>query len=254
MDFLKKIAAILRIVGFVIWTIPLVFLLFLAHVFVKSKKSWVLRTYHGGVCKIFKTSVHVNGAMSHHPKTIFVANHASYMDIPILGSVLEGQFVAKSDVGSWPIIGHLARLQNTIYIERRRSQAKKQVAQLGQALEPGGNLIIFPEGTNTLGDEVKPFKASLFGRSVMTQHPYIQPVAVVYSMPDGSSLPLGLRPIFGWPIEAGFGEHFWQMIQYGGMRADIIFHDPISCVDGTDRKEVLAVAHAVVEKSVLKST
>lgn len=253
MTFFKKIIAACRILTFVVWTAALTTLLLLAHIFMTSKKGWVLRTFHGGVCKIFQITVETHGAMSSKAKTIFVANHASYMDIPILGSVLDGQFVAKSEVGKWPIIGHLARLQNTIYIERRPSQAKKQVAQLGQAIEHGGNLIIFPEGTNTLGDEVKRFKASLFGNELMAQEPWIQPVAVAYSMPDGTSISATDRPIYGWPLEAGFGGHFWAMIQHGGMRADIIFHDPFPCKTGTDRKEVLAASQALVEKSVLKA-
>lgn len=253
MTFLKKLIAAFRIFTFVIWTVMLTTLLFLAHVFVKSKKGWVLRIFHGGVCKIFQITVHTHGCMSSKAKSIFVANHASYMDIPILGSVLEGQFVAKSEVGKWPIIGHLARLQNTIYIERRPSQAKKQVAQLGQAIEKGGNLIIFPEGTNTLGNEVKRFKASLFGDQLMGQQPWIQPVAVVYFMPDGTSISQQDRPIYGWPLEAGFGGHFWAMIQQGGMRVDITFHVPFPCKTGTDRKEILAIAQALVEKSVLKA-
>lgn len=251
--YLRKISAAFCILLFVVWTIPLVALLLLAHLFAPSKKPWVLKTFHGGVCWIFKTRVYITGDMSRHPKTIFVANHASYMDIPILGSVLDGQFVAKSDVAKWPIMGHLARLQNTIYIQRRPSQAKKQVAQLGQALAPGGNLIIFPEGTNTLGDEVKPFKASLFGDGVMAQNPIIQPVAVTYSMPDGSPLPGYLRPVFGWPLEAGFGEHCWAMLQQGGMRADITFHNLIVCDDTTNRKEALNIAHQLIEKTVLNA-
>lgn len=252
--FTRKISNALRVFLFVLWTLPLVFLLLIAQFLIPSKKALVLKAFHGGVCKIFKIDVHANGAMSDQPKTIFVANHASYMDIPILGSVLEGQFIAKSDVAKWPIMGHLARLQNTIYIERRRLQAKKQVTQLGNALAMGGNLIIFPEGTNTLGDQVKPFKASLFGDDVMEQKPIIQPVSIIYSMPDGTPLPQNLRPVFGWPLEAGFAEHCWQMLQYDGMRADIIFHQSIDCTNDTDRKHALFQAHHVVEKSVLNAT
>lgn len=253
MFLLKKIKATSRIILFVFWTVSLTFLLFLAHVFIRSKKAWVLKKYHGGVCKIFQITIKTHGKISDKPKTIYVANHASYLDIPILGSTLEGQFVAKSDVAKWPVIGHLARLQNTIYIERRPSQARKQVAQLGQSLKPGGNLIIFPEGTNTLGDEVKPFKASLFGDSVMAQHPWVQPVAVVYSMPDGTDFNATQRPIFGWPIEAPFGSHCWNFLQQQGMRVDITFHDPFPCKAGTDRKEILNAAQALVKKSVLKA-
>lgn len=254
MAWLKKITAFGRLLTFAFWTMGCIVALALAHIFAKDKKYDVLKTFHGGVCKVFKITVSVQGKISQKAKTIYVANHASYIDIPILGSVLEGQFVAKSDVAKWPLIGHLARLQNTIYIERRPSQAKKQVAQLGQSLKKGGNLIIFPEGTNTLGDEVKPFKSSLFGQDLMAQNPSIQPVAVVYSYPDGTMISKADRLIYGWPLEAGFGPHFWAMIQKDGMHADIIVHTPFPCSAETDRKEILSAAQAVIEKTVLKNT
>ena len=244
--------AIFRITAFIFWTLVMASLFLLASVFIKRKKNALLKRHHAGCCRIFNITVQTHGKISDKPKTIYVANHASYIDIPILGSVLEGQFVAKSDVANWPIIGHLAKLQNTLYVERRASQAKKQSAFLGEALSRGGNLIIFPEGTNTLGDEVKRFKSSLFGEEVMAQNPHIQPVAVAYSMPDGSRMSEAYRPFYGWPLEMGFFPHFVEMAKQKGMQADITFHNGFDCNASTDRKEILNTAQALVEKSVLR--
>ncbi len=253
MTFYRKLRAAFIVLAFALWTPFMIMILFLAHCIVPKKKAAVLRFFHTGVCRIFKIIIQVKGQISEKPKTIYVANHASYIDIPVLGSILEGQFVAKSDVAQWPVIGQLAALQNTIYVERRASKAKKQNTILATTLSKGTNLIIFPEGTNTLGDEVKPFKSSLFGEDVLAEKPWIQPVAVAYSLPDGSSIPPDLRPVYGWPMTANFASHCWQLLQQGGMHVDVIFHDAFPCAVGMDRKELLNTAQKVVEHSVLKA-
>ena len=86
--------------------------------------------------------------------TLFVANHCSYSDVMVLGSVIVGSFVAKAEVARWPIFGLLAKLQNTVFVERTGIRARAQRDGMIQRLAAGDNLILFPEGTSDDGNTV----------------------------------------------------------------------------------------------------
>ena len=94
--------------------------------------------------------------------TLYVVNHTSYLDIPILGSIIPSAFVSKAEVADWPFFGILAKLQQTVFIERRASRVGEQRNQLRQHLEKGESLILFPEGTSSIGLTALPFKSSFF--------------------------------------------------------------------------------------------
>ena len=66
----------------------------------------------------------VHGAIAAKPPVLFAANHSSYLDIPVLGSLIPAAFVAKAEVAHWPLFGILAKLQHTVFIERRHAHAR----------------------------------------------------------------------------------------------------------------------------------
>ncbi len=111
---------------------------------------------------------------------LLVSNHISWLDIIVIGQYLPACFVAKSDISSWPVIGYLARQGGTIFIRRGdkrhiRATAEKMLWQLKQC----NNIIAFPEGTTTNGDELLHFHSSLFQPALLTKS-LIQPVALQY--------------------------------------------------------------------------
>ena len=83
--------------------------------------------FHGVVNRICGIHTEITGEPMSEVPTLFVSNHVTYMDIFVLGSVIRGPFIAKSEVADWPIFGSLAKLQNTLFVERRGSKAKEQV-------------------------------------------------------------------------------------------------------------------------------
>ena len=102
------------------------------------------RWYHARVLRIVGMSVEVIGTPSPDSPTLFVANHSSYWDIEVLGSMLTASFVAKTEVGGWPLFGLLARLQRTVFVERRRGAAgrsRNEIARSG----PGGTAVAPPK-------------------------------------------------------------------------------------------------------------
>ena len=93
---------------------------------------------------------------------IFVSNHISWLDILAINSTIDVVFIAKSEVRSWPGLGFLAVLGQTIFIERKSLNALSQKQALEECLKKNQSVFFFPEGTSTDGSSLKQFKSSLF--------------------------------------------------------------------------------------------
>ena len=95
---------------------------------------------------------------------LLTANHSSWTDIVILGSLREMAFIAKAEVATWPLFGMLAKLQRTVFIEReKRGKTHHQASVIATRLAAGDAMVLFAEGTTSDGNRVLPFKTSLFG-------------------------------------------------------------------------------------------
>lgn len=113
---------------------------------------------------------------------LFVSNHLSWLDIMLIAGATGAAFVSKGDVARWPVIGWLAGLNNTIFVERaERGAVRGQADALRTALASGQPVALFPEGTTEGGEQVLPFRASLLS-SLVPPLPGVklQPVAIDY--------------------------------------------------------------------------
>ena len=109
---------------------------------------------------------------------MLVANHISWLDIPVMHAARHCRFVSKSDVQAWPLVGTLATAAGTLYIERSsRRDALRMVQTMQQALERDEVLAVFPEGTTGDGRDMLPFHANLLQAAVAAQAP-VQPVGL----------------------------------------------------------------------------
>lgn len=135
---------------------------------------------------------------------ILVSNHISWLDIIVIGQYLPAYFVAKSEISSWPVIGYLARQGGTIFIRRGDKQHIRATAEkMIWLLKQNSNIIAFPEGTTTKGDEVLHFHSSLFQPALLTKSA-ILPVALQY---QGAAKELA--PFVG---DDGFLPHLLKML------------------------------------------
>ena len=119
----------------------------------------------------------------------FVANHLSWVDIPILGGDVETIFVAQDKIEDWPLIGWLATLNDTVFVSRTdRAGVAGQIALVREAIAQPRPVTLFPEGTTTDGRSLLPFKPSLFASLDPAPRPImIQPVVLQFD-DAGSSL------------------------------------------------------------------
>jgi 1-acyl-sn-glycerol-3-phosphate acyltransferase len=175
---------------------------------------------------------------------IFVSNHSSWVDIPVMGGVLPGRFIAKGDVGGWPIIGTIARLGRTVFVSRNRGSMPLERNAMQAALARGDNLILFPEGTSSDGSRVLPFRSSFFAMAEgdptddPARRPLIQPVSVVYDRLNGLPAGRSSRPVFAWYGDMDIASHFWRMTQHLDMRATVLLHAPLDPASFPDRKSL----------------
>jgi 1-acyl-sn-glycerol-3-phosphate acyltransferase len=194
--------------------------------------------YHRVCCRIFGFRVEVRGAMSERRPTLFVANHVSYTDIPLLGSLIRGSFIAKTEVAGWPLFGWLAKLQRTVFVDRRVRSTATQKSAIATRLAAGDNLILFPEGTSGDGTRVLPFKSALLsaaepidGRPVA-----VQPVSIAYARLDG--IPLGRldRAQVAWYGDMELAPHMWSFVGLGRVTVVIEFHPMVTLAELGSRK------------------
>lgn len=192
------------------------------------------RFYHRVCCRLLGFQVQTHGQVSQDHPVLFVSNHSSYLDIVVLGSLIPGSFIAKAEVAGWPFIGLLAKLQRSVFIERRGSKAADHRDEIGARLEAGDDLILFPEGTSNDGNRVLPFKSALFSvaeRRVHDRPIVVQPVSIAYTHIDG--LPIGRewRPHFAWYGDMELGHHLMTLIALGKLTVQVVFHPPFSMAD-----------------------
>lgn len=209
--------------------------------------------FHRLCCRILGFTVEVHGVRSQSVPTLFVSNHVSYIDITVLGSLIRGSFIAKAEVGDWPLFGLLAKLQRTVFIERRATRAAAQRVDLTRRLEAGDDLILFPEGTSDDGNTVLPFKSALFAVAETTVNGTpltVQPVSIAYVALDGMPLGRAFRPRYAYYGDMSLLPHLWEMLGWGVVTVSVTFHDPIDAGAFASRKTLALHCHRVVADGV----
>jgi lyso-ornithine lipid O-acyltransferase len=202
--------------------------------------AWLKRAWHRGCCAIFGLEIRTFGAPALTGGTLYVANHVSYLDIAVLGSVLNVPFVAKSEVASWPMIGLIGRLGQTLFVDRRSGRAAAQRDSLAARLAAGERLILFAEGTSSSGDRVLPFKSALFAALVPSaagQAIQMQPITIAYPrFRGGLGIGHGLRPLYAWYGDMTLLPHIWAALGLPGAEVEVRFHQPVPAAAFTSRK------------------
>ena len=207
--------------------------------------------YHRLVAALFGMHIRVVGKPVTREGVLMVANHTSWADIVIFSAVTPLSFVAKTEVGTWPLFGTLARLQRTVFVERqRRSTTGESRDEIRDRLLDGDTLLLFPEGTSHDGNRVLPFKSALLGaaeaRLASGAHVKVQPVSVAFTGLHG--LPMGRenRPSFAWYGDMEMVPHLWEAMLAGPLDVVVQFHEPLS-LDRMDRKTLAARARQIVQ-------
>jgi lyso-ornithine lipid O-acyltransferase len=242
--------------GFAIVTIPLMPIQYVA---ARMERFWFKSIpffWHRRACSLLGLNVQLKGAISDKRPLLLVANHVSWTDILVLGSLAELSFIAKNEVEDWPLFGTFAKLQRTVFIDRKtQRKAGEQSQEIAERLKAGDILVLFAEGTTSDGNRVLPFKSSLFGAAKMAldddapnAQVFIQPVTLAYTKCHG--IPLGRyhRPIVGWPGTVGLKKSLIGLLRAGSMTVEVTCGDPAVYDHRTNRKRLAQNMEAKVRE------
>ncbi len=203
--------------------------------------------YHRMLSRSLGIRIVTHGRPARRRSVLFVCNHLSWADVPVLGARLRAAFVAKSEVSGWGMVGWLATLARTVYIDRERRQTTgDQANAIAARLAAGDNLILFPEGTNSDGVEVLPFKSSLFAVAEGLDDVLIQPVSLAYTRVNGMPVTRERLPDVAWIGDTQLFPHAMAFMSLGRVRAEILFHPAVRLSDFADRKALARHCEAVV--------
>jgi 1-acyl-sn-glycerol-3-phosphate acyltransferase len=216
----------------------------------KMKRAKTLpRSYDRFLTRLFGMRIRVVGAPVQGGGVLMVANHTSYLDILALGGVANVSFIAKSEVEGWFFFGLMAKLHETVFVERaKRSKVGEARDQLRERLLAGDALVLFPEGTSNDGNRVLPFKSALMGAvesqlgtdaGGKTRYVPVQPVSIAYVGFQGMPMGRENRPLFAWYGDMDLIPHLWEGVQAGPIDVVIEFHKPMT-VDAVGGRKVLA--------------
>lgn len=202
--------------------------------------------FHRLACSSLGLQPRVLGRMARGRGVLFVANHLGWADIPVLGSRLSASFVSKSEVNDWGVFGLMARLSDTIYVDRAaRLSVGEQRDEILARLASGGRVILFAEGTSSDGRAVLPFKSSLFSTVAGSNH-RIQPVTLAYTRVNGMPVTRALLPELAWLGDVDLKPHIADFMRLGKVTADILCHPTVRGTDFPDRKALAAHCHRAV--------
>ena len=178
---------------------------------------------------------------------VFLANHVSWLDILSLAGASGTAFVAKAETAKVPLVGWLARLNRTVFVQREaRMDVAEQINAVREALADNWSVTIFPEGTTTDGRSLLPFKSSML--KILEPPPpsvMVQPVLIDYG---------ALAEEIGWVgDETGLDNAKRILSRRGSFRVKLHFLPPFAPADDPGRKAIAARARAEIEAALLAS-
>ncbi len=175
-----------------------------------------------------------------------VSNHLSYIDIVPIFMSMDCRFVAKKAVRSWPVLGYMMKTVDVIFADRTRRMDVKRVNDiLTNSLNNNDNIVLFPEGTTTGGDQVLPFQASLLNYPANHRIP-VYYAAIQYE--TGPKDPPARDSVCFFGARDPFHKHLMKMAKNRRVHCKIRFHEEPVVED--DRKALADKLHYQIAQSL----
>lgn len=219
--------------------------------------------YHRRVCRLFGIKLHIEGAVVPDKPVLLISNHTSWLDIPVLSAVAPLSFVAKKEVGRWPFVSSLARLQRTVFVDReRRSAVGETTNEIMARLATGDTVVLFAEGTSSDGNRVLPFKTSLFAAAkpppkagaapALRSDVVVQTLSIVYTRLHGVPINRWARPMVGWFGDMEMQSHAWELLKAGPLDVRIRISPPVPLDSFADRKDLARRSEDQIRENVVR--
>ncbi|MBL7251633.1 lysophospholipid acyltransferase family protein [Alloalcanivorax sp. C16-2] len=186
-----------------------------------AKQRWCLR-----LLAIMGVELRVHGALRGGP-LFLVANHVSWLDIPVIAAARPCHFLSKAEVARWPVIGWLARSVGTLFIRRGAGESRLKAGEIREHLGLGRAILVFPEGTTTDGASVRRFFPQLFAAA---EGMPVQTVALRYRDAVGRA-----DPALAFIDDDELHHHLWRLLGRERIVVDLTFGPPVPAAEPRER-------------------
>jgi 1-acyl-sn-glycerol-3-phosphate acyltransferase len=175
-------------------------------------------------------------------RALLVANHISWLDVPVLGSLAPMNFLSKSEVRHWPMIGWMSAQVGTLFIKRGGNQTADLIALIAEQIREQQPVVIFPEGTTSDGHQLRRFHPRLMAAA---QQPGVdvQPVAIRYG---SNASPDRIAPFID---DDTLAAHLWRVLSQPETRVEVRFLDIIVAA-GIDRRALAAACESQIAQAL----
>lgn len=192
-----------------------------------------MRSWSRGTAFILNLHIQTVGTPPEAP-FILVSNHLSYVDIFPMFINMKCTFVAKKEVGSWPLLGFMVKTMGVIFVDREIKRDVKRVNELiSKVINEYQGIVLFPEGTTSGGNEVLPFRSSLLDFPAEMSIP-VYYSAIQYKTSRGD--PPAETSVCFFGGRDSFLKHLLKLAS--NKRIDCIVHYAEKPVQMSDRKEL----------------
>ncbi|MFB7307147.1 lysophospholipid acyltransferase family protein [Streptomyces sp. NPDC056192] len=221
----------------------------------QAPRDRLIRWWAYGVVRAFGVRVRVIGrpqpsAGEARAGALVVANHISWLDIPLVAAVLPGRMLAKSEIRRWPVLGTLAALGGTLFVDRDRLRAlPTTVRDIAGALRGGSRVVVFPEGSTWCGRGTGGrFRHAAF-QAALDAHVDVRPVRITYRTAWPDEPAAGAAAFVGDdPLTASL----WRVVTAAGLTAEIQVLPPISAGTTPGRRALARAAQTAVASDSAK--
>ncbi|MFF2860817.1 lysophospholipid acyltransferase family protein [Streptomyces rubiginosohelvolus] len=181
---------------------------------------------------------------------LVVANHISWLDIPLVASVLPGRMVAKREIRCWPLLGSLAALGGTLFIDRDRLRAlPAAVRTIATVLRSGSRVVVFPEGSTWCGRGAGgTFRPAVF-QAAIDAGATVRPVRITYRTAAHSTAEHPAGSVAGAVAFVGadpLAASLWRVVRASGLTAHVDVLAPIPAYGEDDRRALARRARTAV--------
>lgn len=184
---------------------------------------------------------------------LVVGNHASYLDMLILGSIYPCIFVSSLEQKENGPIGKIAQLAGTIFVDRiNKSRLPEDVDTIARHMAAGIPLCLYLEGTTSNGRMILPFKSSLLG-AIEEKDVEILPVCIRYTHVNGEPLEGDAFDLVAWYGSMSFFPHFRKLNALQSIRAELTVLETIQTRGELSRKTIASTAQEAIQTAFVAS-
>lgn len=210
--------------------------------------------FHRYLCFVMGVRVIREGRLDPRRPLMIVSNHCSWLDIVVISSLFPVSFIAKSEVGTWPVVRTLARLQRSIFVEReRRAKTAAVNAAIAERIANGDAMVLFAEGTTSDGLRVLPFRSALLGAAQAATadagEAVLQPLAIRYTHRGGLPVDRAEMPHLAWHGDMDLAPHLAGILAGPAIAVRVILPEALPVNGGRNRKQTAKLLETRVRQA-----